>query len=491
MQNSAPHIIVIGAGIGGLASALRLTHTGAKVTVLDSHPTAGGKMRTIDTPAGPVDAGPTVFTLKPVFEALFSSVDANLEDHVHLTREDTIARHFWPDGTTLDLSSDPAQSLANVATAFGSKSAKDFRYFTDRAAKLFSAFEAPMMHHATPTVTAMAAQVFANPRLIPAMQPHRSLASSLRRDFSDPRLAQLFARYATYVGGIPTLSPALLALIAHAESSGVWHVKGGMHQLAKAIEALASARGARFRYNTHVSKIETQDGKVSAVITDAGRIQADAIVFNGDPNALHMGLLGQPATLAVTAQTPRSLSAYVHAFAAIADGPALSAHNVFFADNPKTEYAPLTKGQLQTDPTLYVCAQDRFGGNIPQGMERFEIIMNAAPTTLPPNETETQKCLTLISQRLAHFGLTFSPILTRDSLTTPQDFSTMFPASHGSLYGRSPHGMMAAFKRPTARTGVKGLYLAGGGAHPGAGVPMAALCAQHAVAAITQDLGLI
>ncbi|MDG1375838.1 MAG: phytoene desaturase family protein [Yoonia sp.] len=484
MPSPAPHIVVIGAGIGGLACALRLSGTGARVTVLERHGAAGGKMRSVQSSAGPIDAGPTVLTMKHVFDTLFASVGARLDDHITMTREAMLARHFWTDGTMLDLMHDRDQSAANIHKAFGATSASDFSRFADKAARLFNAFEDPVMQSATPTVGQMTAKVLGNPRLIPAMAPHKSLARSLRQQFSDPRIAQLFARYATYVGGIPALSPALLSLIAHAESNGVWHVKGGMHQLARAIETRAASLGATFHYNAHVDRIETANGSATAVYYAGTRISCDAVVFNGDPNAIADDKLGAEVTTAVPPQHPRSLSAYVATFAATPNGLPLAAHNVLFADNPATEYAPLARGKMQTDPTLYICAQDRFGYQAPQGAERFEIILNA-----PPNDTtETQRCITLITRRLHSFGLNFSPAIT--TLTTPRDFGQMFPASHGSLYGRSPHGMMAAFKRPTARTKIKGLYLVGGGVHPGAGVPMAALSGQHAVAAIMQDLHL-
>lgn len=491
MTGRARHIIVIGAGIGGLASALCLAHSGADVTVLERHAGPGGKMRTFATPAGPVDAGPTVLTLRPVFEDLFSSVGARLSDHITLHGQDILARHFWPDGTTLDLMHDPELSHENVARVFGARSAKELSRFAAKARKLFDAFDAPMMRARRPSRLGLTLQTLRNPKLIPAMAPHQSLSKSLFRQFSDPRLAQLFARYATYVGGLPTASPAILGLISHAESNGVWHVKGGMHSLACAIEGLAQSFGAQFRYGAHVARIETTRGRVTGVHTDEGRIPADAVVFNGDPRALCLGMLGQDSRRAVPAQEPRSLSAYVHAFAAKAEGPALAGHNVFFAHDPKTEYDPLAAGQIQTDPTLYLCAQDRFDDQVPTGLERFEIIMNAAPTDAgTPDVNERIKCQTLILERLHRFGLSLTPAQDSPPLTIPSQFNQLFPGSAGSLYGRSPHGMMAAFKRPTARTKVAGLYLAGGGAHPGAGVPMATLSARHAAEAIMQDLDL-
>lgn len=489
-----PHIAIIGAGIGGLAAALRLAHAGARVSVFERHATPGGKMRTTPSVAGPVDAGPTVLTLKHVFDSLFAETGSARVNHVTLEREDILARHFWPDGTTLDLMADNAESTANVARAFGPRSAREFSAFTARAKRLFDAFDAPMMRSDAPTLANLTATVLRNPALIPQMAPHRSLARSLPAQFTNPKLAQLFGRYATYVGGIPDASPALLALIWHAEAQGVWHVKGGMHALARAIATRARALGAIFHYNSHVTSIETEAGRPSAVITDTGRTAVDAVLFNGDPRALSQGQLGTAARRAVahTATTPRSLSAYVHSFAAQAKGLPLAGHNVFFCADPRDEFDALAKGRMPQDATLYVCAQDRFGGQVPTGPERFEIIMNAPPCPdgAAPSQQETEICHTSTLARLHRFGLHFATPPPSSSLTMPQAFADLFPASNGALYGRSPHGMMAAFKRPTVRSRMPGLYLVGGGVHPGAGVPMATLCARHAAEAIMTDLSL-
>jgi 1-hydroxycarotenoid 3,4-desaturase len=485
-----PKIVVIGAGIAGLATALRLGHAGCDVTVLDMHASPGGKMRTVPSDAGPVDAGPTVLTLRAVFDQLFADVGEHLDDHVTLTPLQTLARHYWDDGAQLDLMADHETSLANVTATFGPRAGAEFSAFSARAKRLFDAFDAPMMQTAMPDQRAVTRTVLRQPWLIRDMAPHRSLAGLLRSSFHHPQLAQLFARYATYVGGSPYQSPAILSLIWQAEAQGVWSVAGGMHSLARAIAALANKRGVKFHYDTRALRISRQSGKVSGVDTTAGYFPADIVVFNGDPRALATGLLGQGVQEAVpqTAVTPRSLSAYVHAFAAIPQGVDLAHHTVFFGHDPKAEFRALARGQMPQDATLYLCAQDH-GSAATDALQRFEIIMNGPAVPRDP-EQEKAPCQTQIFTRLAQFGLTFSPTPGPDSLTTPQGFDALFPASLGSLYGRSPHGMTAAFKRPTIRTSLTGLYLAGGGVHPGAGVPMATLCAQHAAAAILTDLAL-
>jgi len=483
--------VVIGAGIGGLSVALRLAHAGLDVTVIDMHDAPGGKMRVRESEAGPIDIGPTVMTMKPVFERLFADVGARLSDHVTLIPDAILARHFWRDGSVLDLHADPQRSIDAVREFAGPKAAREFSAFSARAKSLFEAFDAPIMQAEKPNLLSLTAQVLTNPRLIPAMAPGRTLAGSLATQFTDPRLRQLFGRYATYVGGSPYLSPAVLGLIWQSEANGVWRVEGGMHRLALALQILAKDRGAQFRFGAKAVGIGKQDGRVSAVrLEDGTRLAADLVLFNGDPKALGEGQLGPDATEAVarSATANRSLSAFVWGFAAVPSGVDLAHHNVFFCDDPKQEFDDLTAGHMPRDGTLYVCAQDR-GDTPPEGPERFEIILNG-----PPGHPSTQKdrnlCLTRTFETLSAMGLTFSPTPETNKLTTPQDFHKAFPASDGSLYGLSPHGMMATFRRPTARTRIKGLYLAGGGAHPGAGIPMACLSGQHAAAAILSDLAL-
>ena len=484
-------VAVIGAGIGGLSAAVRLAAAGADVALIEAQGYPGGKMRTLPSAAGPVDAGPTVLTMKPVFEALFAAAGARLEDHVTLIPQPILARHWWPDGGTLDLFPDTQASAHAIGTGFGAKAAREFLAFDARMAQALAAFEAPMMLSPRPAPMAAARAMATRPGLWPLMAPGRSLAALLKAHFTDPRLRQLFGRYSTYVGGTPTHSPAVLGLIWRAEAAGVWAVQGGMHALAQALAGLFETLGGRLYLNAPVAGLDIASGALTGMrLADGRRVSCRQAVFNGDPAALVAGLMGEDARRAIlpAATEPRALSARVWTFAAEATGAPLTHHNLFFADTEAAEFAPLDRGEAPSDPTVYICAQDRKTGPA-NGPERFQFILNAPALAkgAAPDPAEATACLTQTLTRLSRFGLRFSPEPTAEALTMPQHFAALFPGSRGALYGRSPHGALAPFLRPTARTKVTGLYLAGGGAHPGAGVPMAALSGANAAQAVLLD----
>lgn len=483
--------VIIGAGIAGLACAVRLRAAGLHVTVLERHATVGGKIRTVPSPAGPIDAGPTVLTMRHVFDDLFACAGEELDDHVTLVRQDTVARHFWADGTSLDLYADEALSTTAIAEFAGNTAARQFTRFCARTRALFEAFDAPMMQAPAPKLSALTAHVLKTPKLIPAMAPLSTLKSLLKFSFDDPRLRQLFGRYATYVGGSPTHAPAILSLIWQAEAGGVWVVKGGMHKLTEALKKILLAQGVDIRTDTHVARIEAQSGRVAAVHLDDGtRMACDVVVHAGDPRALPTGAFGTSTThiAAQTAKAERSFSARVLSFAAIPKGPDLAHHNIFFAADAEGEFRDLMAGRIPQNPSFYICALDRGQHKAPPDLERFEIITNAPATSQTTDPEDIDPWLHQITQQMAVHGMHFSPTPTTTSVTTAQKFAQMFPASMGALYGQSPHGLTAALQRPTARTQIANLYLAGGGTHPGAGVPMATLSARHAAEAIVSDL---
>ena len=483
-------VVVIGAGMGGLAAAIGLAAAGHQVTVVEASDGPGGKARAVPTPAGPADTGPTVLTMRHRLDALFAACDTRTEDHLTLVPLPRLARHFWPDGTQLDLFTDPAASEAAIRDAFGPGEAAAFRRFDRLTAGLWGAFNQSVIAAPRPQLARIVAATLRSPALWPALRPGLTMEGLLQAHFKDPRLVQLFGRYATYVGGKPGQTPAVLALIWQAEALGVWAIREGMHGVAAALARAAEQKGVRFRYGAAAKRIVRKDGRVVAVeIEDGVTLPCRACVFNGDPGALRDGLLGDAARAAME-NSPRpepSLSAWVWAFGATPQGVELAHHNVFFTADPGLEFGPIGVGRMPEEPTLYVCAQDREMGLPIPPVERFEIIMNG-PAGHQPFPKEEAQCRARTFPALAAQGLTFTPDPETRALTTPAQLSRRFPGSMGAIYGGSPEATLATFRRPLARTDLKGLYLAGGGTHPGAGVPMALTSGMHAAQALAADL---
>ncbi len=482
-------IVIIGAGIGGLVAAAELAASGAAVTVVEALPHVGGKLRTVDAGGVAIDAGPTVFTARWLFDALFDDLGERLDDHVTLVRSETLATHGWQDGSRLDLWADPARSRDAVAAFAGPAEARGWDGFQAEAARIWDALETRYMQAPVTTPWGLATRfgVAGLPQML-AINPFQTLWAALAKHFRDPRLHQLYGRYATYCGASPFQATATLMLIAHLEARGVWLVEGGMHKVAEALAKLAVARGATIRTGTRVTGIDVARGRVAGVVLEGGeRLPADDIVANCDVTALADGRFGAAAAMAAPGVRPRdrSLSAMVTMLTAEAGGFALDRHNVFFSNDYAAEFRQIFgERRLPAAPSVYVCAQDRGTGPAPPGPERFQFIVNAPATGDQQQATtgEIEACQQATFHALSRCGLNLR--VTAQTLVTPAMFETLFPSTGGALYGRASHGWRASFRRPGSRTRLPGLWLAGGSAHPGAGVPMAALSGRLASAAI-------
>lgn len=492
-----PHkVLVIGAGMGGLATALRLAHQGLDVTVVEAADVPGGKLRQPLVDGVPIDSGPTVFTMRWVFDELFAAVGTTLESELRIQPLSVLARHWWDDGSQLDLHADPAASLDAVARFAGAAEAQRFQAFCERARAVYQTLEGPYIRNPSPNPARLTWDIgLKGLATLTALGPLSSLWSSLGRQFTDPRLRQLFARYATYTGSSPWQAPATLMLIAQVEMAGVWSIDGGMHALARCLERLARERGAVFRYGVACERIELQQGRVSGVrLANGDTLRADSVVFNGDAAALRAGLLGEPLRRAVTTTAPqRSLSAVTWSLHTPTSALALDRHNVFFqrADSPcyADEFTDIfDRGRLPAAPTVYVCAQDRGTATAAPhtGRERLLALVNAPAVgdhhTITPEELD--RCETQAFDLLNRCGLPLNAHSPAVQRTTPADFQRLFPATGGALYGQASHGWGSAFARSGASTPVPGLFLAGGSVHPGPGVPMATLSGRFAAEAL-------
>jgi 1-hydroxycarotenoid 3,4-desaturase len=491
-----PRVVVIGAGMGGLAAAIDLARRGAAVTLLERAAAPGGKMRRVMVDGAGVDGGPTVFTMRWVFDGLLRDAGTRLEDELQLSAADILARHAWREGGQLDLHADIDRSAEAITRFAGAAEADGYRRFCARSRQIYQTLERPFIDGQRPSPFELTRRVgFSRLDRLLALKPWQAMWPALGEFFRDRRLRQLFGRYATYCGSSPLSAPATLMLVAHVEQDGVWLVRGGMHEVARALARVATGQGAEIRYGAHVREITVANGKVTGVELESGeRIAADAVVFNGDCGALAAGHLGAAVRGAVPAVKPaaRSLSAVTWCVRASTQGFPLVHHNVFFAEDYAREFEAIFGRRTITEsPTVYVCAQDRGGDEAIDGPERLLILVNApADGDVTPMSTAQ---LTDVQSRTFEL-MRRCGLLVEGSdngvRTDPRGFNELFPATGGALYGRATHGPFATFARPGSRSRIRGLYLAGGSVHPGPGVPMATLSGRRAAESVAQDLQL-
>ncbi|WP_271078462.1 1-hydroxycarotenoid 3,4-desaturase CrtD [Aurantiacibacter sp. MUD61] len=486
--------MIIGAGIGGLCSAALLAGKGCRVTVIEKAAHAGGKARRFSIDGAEIDAGPTVFTLREVFEEIFAECGARLSDHVNVRPAETLARHAWSMDERLDLFADPDRSEEAIGDFAGAEAARGFRSMRAEAKRIYDILDAPLLRQGKVSWPPQFIRRIGLSRMgeLSAVRPYESLWKVLGEHLKDQRLRQLYARYATYCGSSPFDAPATLMLIAHVEAKGVWLIEGGMSALARGLQNIGEAQGARYRFGSSVASIETNRGKASGVTLDSGEhIAADRVIVNADPAALANGRFGKNASRAARThmRSNRSFSAMVWLSNAETIGFPLKRHNVFFSPDYEREFTDIRAGTPPRDPTVYVCAMDREKGEAVSGRERFQIIVNAPANgdTHTYSSEEREQCTRAMSRTLARCGLELEKDF-RHQLLTPNEFESFLPSTGGAIYGRASHGWAASFLRQGTRTRIPGLYFAGGSTHPGAGVPMAALSGQLAARTVMTDL---
>jgi 1-hydroxycarotenoid 3,4-desaturase len=496
MRGRDPKIIVVGAGVGGLACAVDLAVAGFRVQILEAAAASGGKARAVALGGVEIDAGPTVLTMLWVLDELWAAAGRSFRGDLELERAQILARHAWRDGMRLDLHAERAASADAIGALFGPAEARAYLAFCDYGRKIFEIAEAPFLRAQRPSMAGIAKQFGAAGLLaFSRLDGHRTMWRALSQRFAAPRLRQLFGRYATYVGSSPFEAPATLNLVAHVEAEGVFRATGGTKALVAALERLARTVGVEILHDHPVERILVEGARATGVRVRGAAFFADAVVFNGDVSALGGALLGEDAAraAAVTPPDARSLSAVTWAMVGCASGFPLVRHNVFFSDDYPAEFDALVRSKrVPTEGTVYVCAQDRGDAPNAPSEERLLVLINAPATGDSPafwNEAEKERCTTKAMDFLRAAGLTLDP---RASVqTTPADFHRLFPGTGGALYGPRARGPLSALSRQAAASKLPGLYLAGGSVHPGAGVPMAVLSGRLGAAKVREDLASI
>lgn len=529
-----PKIAVVGGGIAGMMAALRLARAGCNVTLFEAAGQLGGKIRTetfdLDGSSVSIDCGPTVFSLKPLFDEMFDTMGLDFDALVEATPEPLLARHFWPSDTeevvSLDLYTDTEQSVDAVGAFSGRRDADAFRALLDHARYVFRSVDQCFMRAVSPSAPRLIASLplLGLPLLLKA-RPWQSVWTYLKAHFSDPRLIQLFARYSTYCGGNPMKTSALLLLVLQAEFAGIWSLKGGMAALARAMETPLWQAGVTIKTGAAVARIDVAAGTLTGVqLADGDRYAFDGLVMAGDVSALQPMLedgskakAPRPVDAAYRSNSAATLTgvcALSGPTSGKTSGRMTAKHTVFFSADYAREFAEIAGGRIPDDPTIYMnrTALNIGSQGLPGGQDMSGIfcIANAralqrhderrVPLSDADHRAGTDGADILSEERelwRSKIELKFRSMgleLIHESvpkITLPQDFAARYPGSGGALFGRAPHGMLASFLRPGLRSRIRGLYLASGSAHPSAGVPMAALSGYTAAGAALADLALM
>lgn len=484
-------ILILGAGIGGLSAAIHLAARGYNVTVLEQNPAVGGKMAEITENGFRWDTGPSVITMRGVFEDLFSAAGRRLEDYLTLLPVEPLTRYFWPDGTRLDLSRDLPQTAAQIS-ALAPRDLEGYLDFLAEAARLHR-ITGPVFTYGPPPSLESLKRVTLQDAL--SVDVVRTLQQSIERRIRHPHLRQLLGRFATYVGASPYLAPATLGVIAHVElTEGVWYPQGDIYQIARACERLARELGVEIRLNARIREICAHGEQVSAVILENGEIlPAQTIISNIDVTTTYGLIQSERARLKLASLMKRDVSCSGMVLLLGVEGtfPELAHHNIFFSSDYRREFQQIfSERVLPDDPTLYLCITSKTDpSHAPEGCENWFVMVNSPP--LPPGEglgvRDTAAVTEMLLDRLARFGLDARNKIRSQRLLTPLDLQKNTGAFRGALYGISFNDRFAPFKRPHNRSEFKGLYFAGGTTHPGGGVPMVTLSGKLAAEMVEGD----
>jgi phytoene desaturase len=466
-----------------MATAIRLRLKGYQVTVFEANAYPGGKLTTFTQGAYRFDAGPSLFTMPNYVDELFLLAGKDPASGFPYIRKDETCRYFWPDGSRLVASSDPAKFASHAGRLFGIAPEKILSKFDnsklmyEKAGRIF--LENPL-HRLSTWFSREVAEA------LPLLHKF-GLFSTMHKEnlrlLKHPGLVQLFDRFATYNGSDPYRAPALLNIIPHFEHSlGVYHPVRGMHQITESLHALASEIGVRFHFEEKATEIVVLNNRAVGIRTAKDFYPGDLVVSNMDVVPTYRQLLpGQPAPER-TLRQERSSSALVFYWGIKKTFPQLGLHNIFFSRDYKTEFADIFRGVVPAkDPTIYVNITSKdVLGDAPPGCENWFVMVNVP-------QHQGQDWQALIPQYRQAIADKLNPILDTDLTPTIENESTLTPdqiesktsSLGGSLYGTSSNSRFAAFLRHANESSRIGrLYFCGGSVHPGGGIPLCLLSAK-------------
>jgi phytoene desaturase len=502
IRQSTQQVAVVGAGLGGLAAACTLAARGYQVTVFEQNTWSGGKAAVLEEEGFRFDMGPTILTLPSVLKRIFAEAKRPMEDYLDLVPLDPQWRCIFDDGEVLDLVANVDDMYRRINEFSDNPAAgHGYRKFLDYSAQLHEISERVFFWRSVGSIKDMfqAGELFDLRGLkdVLTLRMGRSVAGTVRSFIPDARVSQLVDHFTQYVGSSPDASPAVLCGIAHMQTQeGIWYPMGGTRAVPVALKKLASDLGVVFREGSSIEKINKAGGKVVSVETAAGEVfTCDAVVSNADCVRMHEELLtseDKSRFLSERGYEP-ACSGVVLYLGLKERYPQLLHHNFVFSRDPHEEFQAIyQQGIPAPDPTCYVCAPAvTEPGVAPPGGEALYILVH---TPYLREGQDWSKMLpeyrqVILDKLKKSAGLTdIEDRIVYESALTPQSIQDRYRVLKGAIYGLASHGkFMGAFKPANRYAAVKGLYLAGGSAHPGPGMPMVMMSGWIAADSLDQD----
>ena len=485
-------VVVVGAGLGGLAAAARLAATGHAVTVLDRSATVGGKLGRFAREGHAFDTGPSLVTMPHVLRDLFTATGGDLEEAVDLVRLHPAVAYRFADGTRLAVPGRPEEVPCELDAVLGAGAGVEWSALMERAAHMWRVSERPFLRSPLRGARTLA-RLARRPADVATVAPWQTLRGLGTRYLSHPHLRTMLDRYATYSGSDPRRAPAVLATVPYAEQRfGSWYVRGGLHRLAEAVAERALAHGAVLRLGCAVQKVVVEGGRAAGVQLVGGEVvRADVVVSGVDAAALYADLLPTDRRSGRVRRhlgraTP-SLSGFVLMLALRGRTPDLAHHTVLFPEDYDAEFDAVfgtgCRPHPVTDPTVYVSAPDDPALRPDAASESWFVLVNA-PRHEPGRGVDWDepglgdRYADTVLDVLARRGLDVRDRVRWCEVRTPADLERDTGSQGGSIYGTSSNGARAAFLRPGNVAPLRGLFLVGGSAHPGGGLPLVTLSAQ-------------
>jgi phytoene desaturase len=475
--------IIIGAGIAGLATAIRLAVQGFEVTVFEKNNYVGGKLAHFELNGFKFDAGPSLFTQPQNIEELFTLANEPIEDYFTYQSIPIACKYFYEDGTIINGYANAKKIAAELEEKLGEKATVVENYLQQSANTynhIGKVFLNNSLHKIKTLVKAPIIKAITSvklPMLFTTLHQKNTVT------FKHTHTTQLFNRYATYNGSNPYKAPSMLSLIPHLEiNEGTFYPKGGMISITNALHKLAIKKGVHFIVSTPVDSIIYANNTVAGVVAKNKNYFANTVVSNMDAYFTYKNLLNKPQRAQKVLKQERSSSAFIFYWGINNTFPQLELHNIFFSNNYKAEFDSLFNSKsFFKDPTVYINITSKCEPNVqaPLGKENWFVMVNA-PANIGQNwQTMQQEYKRAIVNKLNKIlDTNIEPLIEVEEVLSPITIETNTNSFMGSLYGTSSNSKMAAFLRhPNFAKTVNGLYFVGGSVHPGGGIP---LCLQSA-----------